>query len=1313
MSRILKTSPSALRLLVGLVFSLPTYTIASPNIFSDLPLIYQNKKTTALSEDVKPNVALILDNNRLMGEVSQPPIQGIMCRRHIYGTYGWQPTRSNKEVWWSQFENEAELDKVLQEEELYYGKYGDGKTPPCASIPDGCSKGIRHFKRSCQPGGRTGMQTVQLVLTDLIKKYRDKMRFAVVPVSNFYTETQVNSQLQKQIAQWGLPLLDTRNSGNPNIYTKATFEIDPNTQMALKIPAKYYDGQSDAELKELLNNINLLKPQLSKPNGNLTNTATLMDTLPKIAKDVVMKGQQYRCQKSFLVLLTNGREFDDLFNQNTLKVFDLEGIRGGYTNSAAFTAPESWYQSDFDWTIPNTIKPDAGAIWDGYFDMDRLGSPMGSLYSNFETKYWAKYNRPLYADYPYGIDKKESILAYYTQRLATKNFGPYIYKDDYYQSCIKVEDTTNTMGAKYQIYTAFARPTGSSASPEVNNPNFFCTGKLGALTKRERREKDDAGEAWDAINPQTGRPYTQTAETFTVGMGLKHKHFNGLGESSIDDTSIVYFAATPASKYDPVTNPDGRFYDNKGDYDDLLASFDDIFRKIYESTTAVSIVDTVAATVGLSSTSEGDTSVTAKVDTGSWSSQICIHNRGEDPLSCAIQPSYTNRQLVINDGKNSYLYAPDLAINGMDNTTFKIKDNFPDPSVHTGLDPTTNNNKTEWRDGLLTWLARAKEDDKIKTVISNIANSWFILDYRNRTDVENFGSSRNVGDILNNPLISMGDPVEGMRHQKYLITSANDGMVYVFGATKDKNQPYDLKFNYMPLNMQRQSNDNSDLNNHYYQDLTENQYGQFTTKPHRYLLNGGMVVQQTDDRGDGIKQTFMVSTMGQGGRGAFAINIGGKDILSRENIGIDNMNSPDWYKNLQLFRTSDGTSNKFGYTVGMPAVARIRVNYGTSLADTKSYKHNIVAAAFISNGYNYSDTLAKDTERKQSAESALYVYNVLGADVGTDGYKPLGNKGDLLKKIVAEGGRGGLSSPAAFDVDDDNIADIVYAGDYAGNLFRFDIRNPDPSTWKGVKIFAAGKPITAAPLVVKADNQKLVVVFGTGSDLYDEDLESRDQQAIYGIYDDYNDAYAQVSKTDLLQQNIGVNGPYRTISKNKFDPASHKGWYINLDPNDGERVVSNFSRLLTTGIIPTRIYEVKKGLISAKDRDPCSSEIQTQDVTATTRMVQFNLRTGSGLTEKSPHIVFDKNNALGIVSKDGLVGFEILSEIIQNIGGTGNWRPLGDVPPSPDSCMEKVPVVGTTEGLINPDDIQNVLCAKDKLTFKRLAWREIKEAYNS
>lgn len=435
--------------------------------------------------------------------------------------------------------------------------------------------------------------------------------------------------------------------------------------------------------------------------------SSLMDALPRIAKDVVMKGQQYRCQKSFLVILSNGHQFDRSFYSSAFKMYDLKYVLPGPNGFSAFTHTQSWWDSDFEVKTPSHLKSDA--IWDGYFDLGRLGGPLGGLYENFQTKYFDQVCHRQYGchlnEEKYSRAPTDTLLAYYTQRLATKNFGPYIYKDDYYQSCMKVVEEHGPMGSgKYKIYYSFPRPIGSSAQPAVNSPDFFCAGKLSVLTTRERREKDNAGEAWDAINPQTGRPYTQTAETFTIGMGLKHQISSGVPNHLLgkDSTGILYYAATPVSKHDPVSNPDGRFYDIGNSYDELLTSFDDIFRKIYESSTAVSIIDTVAATVGLSSTTEGDTSFTAKVDTGSWSSQICIHDRGEDPSSCAVQPNYANRQLVLNDGTNNYLHSANLTVNGLNNAAFKIKDHGSDPTIDTGLDPEKNNNKTEWRDGLLT-----------------------------------------------------------------------------------------------------------------------------------------------------------------------------------------------------------------------------------------------------------------------------------------------------------------------------------------------------------------------------------------------------------------------------------------------------------------------------------------------------------------------------------------------------------------------------------------------------------------------------------
>lgn len=133
----------------------------------------------------------------------------------------------------------------------------------------------------------------------------------------------------------------------------------------------------------------------------------------------------------------------------------------------------------------------------------------------------------------------------------------------------------------------------------------------------------------------------------------------------------------------------------------------------------------------------------------------------------------------------------------------------------------------------------------------------------------------------------------------------------------------------------------------------------------------------------------MVSTMGQAGRGAFAINIGGQDIVTGNNIAADNIGSAGWYNNVSLFQTPSGANNQFGYTIGKPAIARIRVNRDTDASDTTITDH-LRQTAIISNGYNSKDS---------NDESALYIYDALGVDVGIDSYQQTGDqKGTLIKK---------------------------------------------------------------------------------------------------------------------------------------------------------------------------------------------------------------------------------------------------------------------------------------------------------------------------
>ncbi|ENZ6921557.1 PilC/PilY family type IV pilus protein, partial [Neisseria gonorrhoeae] len=125
----------------------------------------------------------------------------------------------------------------------------------------------------------------------------------------------------------------------------------------------------------------------------------------------------------------------------------------------------------------------------------------------------------------------------------------------------------------------------------------------------------------------------------------------------------------------------------------------------------------------------------------------------------------------------------------------------------------------------------------------------------------------------------------------------------------------------------------------------------------------------------------------------------------------------------------------------------------------------------------------------QENTTALYVYD-LENTLGTP-----------IAKIDVPGGKGGLSSPTLVDKDLDGTVDIAYAGDRGGNMYRFDLSNSDPNKWSAKAIFEGTKPITSAPAVSRLADKR-VVIFGTGSDLSEQDVVDKDQQYIYGIFDD-------------------------------------------------------------------------------------------------------------------------------------------------------------------------------------------------------------------
>ncbi|EMU0078458.1 pilus assembly/adherence protein PilC, partial [Neisseria gonorrhoeae] len=464
------------------------------------------------------------------------------------------------------------------------------------------------------------------------------------------------------------------------------------------------------------------------------------------------------------------------------------------------------------------------------------------------------------------------------------------------------------------------------------------------------------------------------------------------------------------------------------------------------------------------------------------------------------EPNFNSRQTVIRLPGGVYRIAPTrdriVGLNGNDgkNDTFGIyKDRLVTPEVD------------EWAKVLLPWTVRYYGNDDIFKTFNQPNNKkqsdkkQYSQKYRIRTKEDDNDKPRDLGDIVNSPITAVGG---------YLATSANDGMVHIFKKTGTDQRGYELKLSYIPGTMERKDIEGNDS------DLAK-ELRAFAEQGYvgdRYGVDGGFVLRRITDDQDKQKHFFMFGAMGLGGRGAYALDL---TKIDSNPVGVsmfDVQNDKNNNKN-------DSNRVKLGYTVGTPQIGK-----------TQNGKY----AAFLASGYAAKDIVSSDNT------TALYVYDLKNT-LGTP-----------IRKIDVPGGKGGLSSPTLVDKDLDGIVDIAYAGDRGGNMYRFDLSSDKPSEWAVRTIFEGTKPITSAPAVSRLADKR-VVIFGTGSDLSEEDVVGKDQQYIYGIFDD-DKGTGTVKVTvqngtggGLLEQTLTKENNTLFLSNNKASGGSaDKGWVVKL-----------------------------------------------------------------------------------------------------------------------------------------------------------------------
>jgi type IV pilus assembly protein PilY1 len=278
--------------------------------------------------------------------------------------------------------------------------------------------------------------------------------------------------------------------------------------------------------------------------------------------------------------------------------------------------------------------------------------------------------------------------------------------------------------------------------------------------------------------------------------------------------------------------------------------------------------------------------------------------------------------------------------------------------------------------------------------------------------------------------------------------------------------------------------------------------------------------------------TVLAGGLNKGGQGIYVLDV-------TDPMGLTEGNASSSF----MWEFTDQDDPDLGYTYSRPAIVRL---------------HNGDWGVVFGNGYgsDVADGTVGD------GVATLFVLRL------SDGTKLAEIKlpsspGNLDTQM--SGKTNGLSTPAVVDVDGDDIVDVAYVGDLYGNLWKIDLSNNNPASWKtAYGTVAAPEPlfvtqntagkrqsITSRPNVTRGPNGfGQMVLFGTGKYLETSDKTTTTRQSFYGIHDKGTTA---VTKANLVAQTIENQLPAaapttRTTSANTIDytnPAN-RGWYIDL-----------------------------------------------------------------------------------------------------------------------------------------------------------------------
>lgn len=400
-----------------------------------------------------------------------------------------------------------------------------------------------------------------------------------------------------------------------------------------------------------------------------------------------------------------------------------------------------------------------------------------------------------------------------------------------------------------------------------------------------------------------------------------------------------------------------------------------------------------------------------------------------------------------------------------------------------------------------------------------------------------------------------------------IYAGANDGMLHAFDAKTGVE-----RFAYIPRAV--------------FSGVGANKLSDLTRKglPHQYYVDGSVAVGDVclnapnTSCSEADWKSVLVGTLGVGGKAVYAL-----DVTNPASFGSGKVM---W----------EFTHPELGYATGQPLI--VRLNDGNWYVVIGNGYESHTCDSTLGSRYDKDPAtglpICKTNPALDARNAKLFLIKINpdlsdGWDEGTDYFVIHATNSMTVPTTHTPSSDNALAMPGGLnrikgmtgDLDFDFKADMLYAGDMQGHLWRFDLSSTTPADWTARAIFQAkdssgnAQPISVQPAVMQHPVSGYIVVFGTGRYIYGDaayidDPADKKTQTLYGIRDntEADPNWTVTGRSQLQQQTITketteIFGAYRygirDVSTIAINWDTQKGWYLDLlqppsGTQQGERV---------------------------------------------------------------------------------------------------------------------------------------------------------------